>query len=45
MNQPYLIKGGLKAKSIFNLIITNYLTPQRNINQSSRYGQTEYYLN
>jgi len=26
MNQPYLIKGGLKAKSIFNLIITSYLT-------------------
>ncbi|BCU11290.1 hypothetical protein OA58_07025 [Microcystis aeruginosa NIES-88] len=25
MNQPYLIKGGLKAKSIFNLIITSYL--------------------
>ncbi|MFM2378375.1 MAG: hypothetical protein RLZZ143_953 [Cyanobacteriota bacterium] len=25
MNQPYLIKGGLNAKSIFNLIITSYL--------------------
>ncbi|BAG00285.1 unknown protein [Microcystis aeruginosa NIES-843] len=38
-------QGGSNLKSIFNLIITSYLTPARNINQSSRYRQTEYYLN
>ncbi|TYT71425.1 hypothetical protein FXO09_09775 [Microcystis aeruginosa KLA2] len=38
-------QGGSNLKSIFNLIITSYLTPERNINQSSRYRQTEYYLN